>query len=153
MTLARVLDRASEGGGTIARVRKSTLPTAPSTIGGPFPRTHRPEHRVALALMVLTVGLALSVSPEATGRPVAALHTDRPTTRGSTVPRPVLRPLPGGAHGPALAKLPGLPPGTGRPRSRPPVAGSLYMTRTTKFPYEPAYLPIARRLDGSMTDW
>jgi len=22
-----------------------------------------------------------------------------------------------------------------------------------KYPYEPAYLPVARRVDGSMTDW
>ncbi|HWD82037.1 MAG TPA: D-mannonate dehydratase ManD [Kribbella sp.] len=39
------------------------------------------------------------------------------------------------------------------PGEAPGLGVELDETLAAKFPYEPAYLPVARRLDGSMTDW
>jgi mannonate dehydratase len=39
------------------------------------------------------------------------------------------------------------------PGDQPGLGVDVDETLAARFPYEPAYLPVARRRDGSMTDW
>jgi mannonate dehydratase len=39
------------------------------------------------------------------------------------------------------------------PGDAPGVGAQMNEELAARYPYEPAYLPVARRADGSMTDW
>ena len=53
-----------------------------------------------------------------------------------------------------VPRTPGASPtGTCTRATSPASASTSTRQLAARFPYEPAYLPVARRRDGSMTDW